>query len=73
MKKFRVLIPVFAILFAFVAAIATPQKADPTTDYRVDDPVFGCIDQTACTLSSGNMCHFTPLDGSCATAAWRKP
>jgi len=69
MKKFKVIIPILAVFVAVVAAFATP----PVSDYRKHQAGIGCVDQTECTLNTGNMCNFTPLNASCQAASWRKP
>lgn len=51
MKKFKVIIPILAVFVAVVAAFATP----PVSDYRKHQAGIGCVDQTECTLNTGNI------------------
>lgn len=70
MKKMRIFLPLLAFVFAVVAAFALPTK--PDSSFKKDEPGMGCIDQTVCTATSGPLCDFTALDGSCEPSGHRK-
>jgi hypothetical protein len=75
MKKFKLILPLMAFIFAMVTAFAfKPGTEDFDLWYKVDpDSPTDCIQQTECTLPSGTTCGFTVKDASCQTSPRFKP